>query len=377
MKIIKTLAVAGVATMLFAGSAFAWNESDNNCNLDNAKLRIMNNKDLRVNGNINRIRDYRISNLDVISEITGKSVDEIKELCTSLNEEGKTLVDYLTEQNLLDDVKSAMIDKAEEGLNKLVEEGRITQEKLEEKLEQITLKINDEEFKLIGGVFNKYRSGNSNINSDLLELTGLDRDEFRDLCTELKEDGKTMVDYLKDQGLYDEWKSIVLDKFEEKIINGIENNRITEEKATQLREQLEQKLEEGKLINMGNKNHLNKTINGLGQNQDMLELTGLTADEFKDLCTELRDEGKTITDYLKEQGLFEEWKQGMLDRFEDRINTAVENGKLTADKTDELLTQYEENLENGLKGGMPLKFNADQKVGFGKFNYQRKGNKNA
>jgi polyhydroxyalkanoate synthesis regulator phasin len=380
MKIIKTLAVAGVATILVAGSAFAWNGSNENCDVENPKISMEQMRSKVANGSFSKIASYKSGTMNVfeiISEVTGKSADEVKELCTDLREEGKALVDYLKDENLLDEVKSAIIDKSEEQLNKLVEDGRISQDELTEKLEAITLKINDEEFKLFGSVFGKKMAYVSPINNDVLELTGLDKDEFRNLCTELREDGKTIVDYLKDNGLYDEWKSNILEKFEDKMSSAIENNRITAEKAAELKDQLVQKIEDGKMFNLGDKvKSLRDKMQGnvrINPNASMLELTGLSAEEFKDLCEDLREEGKTIVDYLKDEGLFDEWKQDMLEKYEDRLDAAVESGKLTEEKATELLTQYEEKIEDGFNFGLSHRGSFSKKAGH--YSTQQRGNK--
>jgi uncharacterized glyoxalase superfamily protein PhnB len=349
MKILKTLAIAGVATMLVAGSAFAYNgNSENNTNAKIGRMKSMSVS--KFSNMASKYKSLAMNSIEVVAEVTGKSVEEVKELCASLKEDGKTLVTYLEEQNLLEDVKAKLISNAEERLNKLVEEGRLNEDQLSEKLASITTKINDEEFKLFGGI---KASGFMNMKDNVLELTGLSKEDFVQVCKDLKEEGKTLVDYLKDQGLYEEWKTNLISEYENKLDLAVENERITEERAAELKEKLEQRIEDGKALNLGihrGNFKLNKKDNSFNASKNILDITGLDKEELKDLCAELKEEGKTIVDYLKDEGLFDEWNQSTVESFTERIQKAVDAGKLTPEKADEMISNFEDKLENSKSG---------------------------
>lgn len=346
MKILKTLAIAGVATMLVAGSAFAYNgNSENNDNAKIGRMKAMSVSKFNYKGSEHK--NLAMNSIEVVAEVTGKSVEEVKELCASLKEDGKTLVTYLEEQNLLENVKAKLISKAEEHLNKLVEEGRLSQEQLAEKLASITTKINDEEFKLFRDIKS---SGFIHLGKNVLELTGLSKEEFEQVCKDLKAEGKTLVDYLKEQGIYNEWKANLISEYESKLDSAVENERITEERAAELKEKLEQRIEDGKVFNLGIHRgdfKPNKKDKSFNVSQKILDITGLDKEELKDLCAELEEEGKTIVDYLKDEGLFDEWQQSTVESFTERIQKAVDAGKLTQEKADEMISNFEDGFNKG------------------------------
>lgn len=265
MKLIKTLMIAGVITLLVAGSALAWGGPAGNGlgNFSKSELSLEERQELRLTKEdciTYENLGERLPLINVVAEITGKTVEEVQELCQQLREDDKTILDYLKEENLLDDVKEAMIEKAQEILDTLLEEGKITEEQYNNRLEQLTEKINDENFFAIRNtirnrVKNFYRNkvnGQKIYFNNALELTGLTAEEFRALCLELREEGKTLTDYLKEEGLYDEWKQNLLDKYEERLQPAIENGKITEERASEILTQYEEKLENGTPLNRGN-----------------------------------------------------------------------------------------------------------------------------
>ncbi|MCG8483374.1 MAG: hypothetical protein MJA31_08715, partial [Clostridia bacterium] len=72
-------------------------------------------------------------------------------------------------------------------------------------------------------------------------------------------------------------------------------------------------------------------------------LTGKTVEELK----EMREEGKTIWEAAEEEGILEELKDEIYEDVEERLENAVEEGKLTQEEADEKLANLKERLENG------------------------------
>jgi hypothetical protein len=79
----------------------------------------------------------------------------------------------------------------------------------------------------------------------------------------------------------------------------------------------------------------------------MRDLSGLTDEEIEQYRSENYPYGETMIDYLKEQGLYEDWKENMLENFEFRLGYQVENNYLTQEEADELLQDYEQRIEEG------------------------------
>ena len=106
----------------------------------------------------------------------------------------------------------------------------------------------------------------------------------------------------------------------------------------------------------------------VGRHVDIIsELTGKTAEEVRDLCSQLREDGQSIADYLKEQGLYEDYKEKAYSSFEEKVNAAVENGKLTEEKATEVLKQIKDKIEDGtLHNGTGAGLKINRNFGSGK-----------
>lgn len=73
--------------------------------------------------------------------------------------------------------------------------------------------------------------------------------------TELKgtfcQSGTSMIDALKDEGLYETWKSNILETFEEQIANQIEQGQLSPEEAQQILNSLAERIDEGPPFGFG------------------------------------------------------------------------------------------------------------------------------
>ncbi|QOR33901.1 hypothetical protein IMX26_10395 [Clostridium sp. 'deep sea'] len=128
MKLTKLTVLVAVLCLLVAGSALAWGGPGGNSQQLAA-------------GNT-----YRNPQANVVAELTGKTVDEVRELCSELQDEGKTIVDYLKEQNLYEEFKTETFSNFEEKFSNAVENGNITQERADELLNQVKDKIDNGTF---------------------------------------------------------------------------------------------------------------------------------------------------------------------------------------------------------------------------------------
>jgi hypothetical protein len=89
--------------------------------------------------------------------------------------------------------------------------------------------------------FGEFGRGMTHMSS----LTGRSLEDIAELKGSGCIGGTSMIDSLKEEGLYDEWKENMLKGFEEQLAYQVENERITEEEAVQLLEDLSDRIEEG------------------------------------------------------------------------------------------------------------------------------------
>jgi len=86
--------------------------------------------------------------------------------------------------------------------------------------------------------------------------------------------------------------------------------------------------------------------NGVGIGSINMEaVSGLTSEEIEAYRSENCPDGVSMIDNLKEQGLFEEWKEATLADFEERLNYQIENGRITEEEASEMLASLSEKLE--------------------------------
>jgi len=87
------------------------------------------------------------------------------------------------------------------------------------------------------------------------------------------------------------------------------------------------------------------TANGASVNS-IADITGMTVEEVRVLCQELQENGQTIIDYLKEQGLYDKWKAAILENTQAKLDVLIENERITEEQADEMLANIEEKIEN-------------------------------
>ncbi len=111
----------------------------------------------------------------------------------------------------------------------------------------------------------QHRNGNSGVgfgSTNMEAVSGLTSEEIEAYRLENCPGGLSMIDNLKEQGLYEEWKESVLSDFNERLQVQIENGRITEEEAAEVLASLADKIEQGPPFNFGN-------VMGRGQGKNL------------------------------------------------------------------------------------------------------------
>ncbi|MFP4457717.1 MAG: hypothetical protein ACLFPS_08665, partial [Clostridia bacterium] len=92
------------------------------------------------------------------------------------------------------------------------------------------------------------RNGNNGVgigSTNMGIVSNMSDEEIEAYRLENCPDGLSMIDNLKEQGLYEEWKENVLSDFNERLEVQVENGRITEEEAAEVLASLEEKIEQG------------------------------------------------------------------------------------------------------------------------------------
>ena len=178
---------------------------------------------------------------EVVSEALGLSTDEIRQGF----EDGKSLADMAAEQDVdVDVLKDAMVTAATERINAAVEAERIDEDEAAEKLAELDAKI-DERLTTVPDLSEregKRRGSNRGAGFDALEETlGLTGEEIR---AELAA-GNTLADIAEAQGVsVEDLADQLVASMEERLDQAVENGRIDEDRADEIREGLDEKVEE-------------------------------------------------------------------------------------------------------------------------------------
>jgi hypothetical protein len=93
----------------------------------------------------------------------------------------------------------------------------------------------------------------------------------------------------------------------------------------------------------------------------IVRVSGLTEDEIASIKEENCQTGTNLIDYLKEEGLHEQWYASVLSELELKLETLVENEVITSEEANQLLSEYQELLN----GNPPYQIQLGQRVGNG------------
>jgi len=198
--------------------------------------------------------------------------------------------------------------------------------------------------KLCFGKFGKDAAGiNLDIAGTIESILGMKKEDIQKQI----QSGKSFSDILKDRGLtLDQFKSKLLESLYAKIDEAVKNNKITSDKASQLKQSLKQKIDSwnGKLPFFGFKiKAFSKDIYNLDMFSDIATILGMTKDS---LFNELKN-GKTIADLIKSKNILEsDFKNKLISMQTAKIDKLLQEGKITKDQADKMKEAIKTKISN-------------------------------
>lgn len=250
---------------------------------------------------------------EIYQSLTGKTVEELKQM----REEGKTIWEAAEEDGVLEEFKDNIYEDAKEKLDAAVEDGRLTQEEADEKLAYLEEKLESGEFDRGHG-------------------------PKKELTEEEKED--------------------ILEKAKEKLDNDVDEGKMTREEADERLADIEKRLEDGTLFQSHRpkkelteeekQERIEKAKERIAQ---LVEEGKMTQEEADEKIVDIED-GKFMMhgkgeghDFAKKE-LTEEEKQERLEMAEEKLDTLVGEGKITQEKSGEILENLKTRMEDGFSG---------------------------
>ncbi|MDH4279498.1 MAG: hypothetical protein OEZ14_02495 [Acidimicrobiia bacterium] len=208
----------------------------------------------------------------------------------------------------------------------------------------------------------------------LVETLGMTPEELRAAFAE----GKSLADVAADQGVaVDELEAALIDAATERIDQALADDRIDADRAAELKDELADRI--GEMMTRTRGDRMGREGGGEGPGGDhgegrgprgfgggeVAELLGLTTDELRAALAE----GQTLAEVAEAQGVSgDDLVAFLLDQLEERLDQAVENGRLDADEADEKLAEAAEHIEehiNADPGERPEGLGAGPRAGHG------------
>lgn len=205
---------------------------------------------------------------------------------------------------------------------------------------------------------------NLNISSAIASILGITQDDIQKAI----QSGKTFSDIIKEKGLtLDEFKKKLLDKINSTIDDAVKNNKITSQKADQLKQDIKQKIDswDGRTPFFGMRlKGAYKGLQELDMMSDIATILGTTKDQ---LLNELKN-GKTLQDLLKAKNLStEDFKSKLISMQTAKIDKLVTDGKITKDQAEKLKENIKTKINNwDLSKGFGKGSRSGCGMGFGK-----------
>jgi hypothetical protein len=160
----------------------------------------------------------------------------------------------------------------------------------------------------------------------------------------------TIADLAEGQGMtLADVKDSLIAPMIERIQQAVEDGRLTQEEADEQIEQMEERLleglETGSWFSMG---HGGSRGPGGAQSELLADALGMTAEEVREALAD----GQTIAELVEAQGVaLEDLVDALMAPMIERIEQAVEDGRLTQDEADEQIEQMAERQLEGLESG--------------------------
>jgi len=287
--------------------------------------------------------------VDIVVEATGLERQEIRaEL-----REGASLADIITANG--GDVDS-VIDSATERINGALADGQITQEQADLLLANLEDAINgtllEERFPNRGEGRPRMQAAQS-----LIEATAAETDlEAREIMQQLR-DGSTLADIITANGGSVETvvASAVADATD-RINAAVAEGRLTQEEADERLASLEATFTEAVNSELPERDgRPGEYLLARGLAQQVAEATGL---EMREIVAQIR-RGVTIADILTANDVdVTTFTHDVIASATERLAQAVENGRLTQERADEMIAQLTERLPEILNSSHTVEANA-------------------
>jgi polyhydroxyalkanoate synthesis regulator phasin len=259
---------------------------------------------------------------------------------------------------------SPQIERRLEAIDKAVEEGTLSAEKAD----QIKESMNDFCENFGEGNFNsrkgsrpgngmqqRFSAGFISVRDILVDNFGLTEEQL----IEARDNGKTLLEVLEENNISKEdVQSALLNKRIEAIDKAVEEGKLSAERADQMKENMTENINNfgenfGEInfdLRKGNrpgKGMQQRFSTGFMSMRDILvEDFGLTEDQL----IEARDNGKTMLEVLQENNIsVEDVQSALLNKKIEAIDKAVQEGKISAEKAEQMKENITENMDNMLE----------------------------
>lgn len=218
------------------------------------------------------------------------------------------------------------------------------------------------------GSSDRFRRGHRHLDhhpvaEELTETLDMTVEELRAAFAE----GKSLADVAAEQGVpVAELEAALLEAATERIDEAVAADRIDADRAAELKEGLADRIRE--MVNREPGDGFGRgrgRLFGGGGGGEVAEFLGLTTDELRAAFVD----GQTLAEVAEAQGISEdELVAFLLEQLEERLDQAVENGRLDADDVDEKLADAAERIEehiNAEPGDRPQGFGDGFRRGHG------------
>ncbi len=200
------------------------------------------------------------------------------------------------------------------------------------------------------------------------DALGLSAGELRDGLAS----GKTLAELAEDQGLSrDEFVAAIVDSITEAVDKGVEEGAIDADRAAEMLADLPDRVDEmidkgpGELHRHGPRHHRGGP--GLqGASEEVQGLLGLSAEEMRSALAE----GQSLADLAQQQGVsIDALTDVLIAGAEERIDAAVADGKIDADRAEEMRDRLEEMIDDAIN----REFDGEARGGPGRHGHGRFG----
>lgn len=185
-------------------------------------------------------------------------------------------------------------------------------------------------------------------------LTGKTVEELH----EMREEGKTLWEAAEEEGVLEDLIEGIYEDAEEKLSAAVEEGKITQEEADEKLANLKERLENGdfprgghgpkkELTDEEKEDILDKAQERLSSAVEEGKMTQEEADERLEELEEKLENGDFKRGHGPKKELTDEEKEDILNKAKERLDNDVEEGKMTQEEADERLENLEERLENG------------------------------